>query len=494
MLKADCEADIQSPQNYSAFFSFLRLNIKTFTTLLRVYHDDLKTVDLSIVDSADDLELATRLTETSRRLVPALRLYTSWLLPMVRLLDGISSEESLRPVLETMWHLYARTLDLIAITFPIWDLDDVPNVEYMLEEDADSVGFLPLMDARTNQIWYDSHTGSYKPRFSDQRVSRATGAVEMLTRVKDFLTSGLFLANDDDDAPIKLRGTRVLHRDAEDPEISPFPPRVQAAQSDTAVDSLTADDLAKPKPLSYAAAAASRPLTATSLPFKPKETASVVSSHSRHDDLTRMVADLVEDDDGNNDSNNPVTPPEQELNSRPEVATRGDVSDSALAGRLPDFTHVPNASYHCQQKPIGTPTLGATPANERTPRHEIPATSLSRNSVSSLWHDTPAQQLPALSTTLQNGVLTSPTQFNSRGHSRVNSAGSIRSRSTQNVSMDMGISDSWSTLAFPNNAVGGIEHHSNVASPLLFGAGGSVWSAKYGSGFRNVTPPNGQGG
>ena len=72
--------------------------------------------------------------------------------------------------------------------------------------------------------------------------------------------------------------------------------------------------------------------------------------------------------------------------------------------------------------------------------------------------------------------------------------------------MNMGVADSWSSLesapraTMPNpltvgfgGGFGAVEQPA-VASPLLFGAGGSVWSTRPGSGGRNVTPPSGQSG
>lgn len=463
--------------------------------MLQVFYDDLKTVDSSTNgEDETNVELATRLTEVTRRILPALRLYSSWLLSMINLLTGLSTEEYLKDAIDQFWGVYARSVDLIAAVFPIWDLEDLPEITYMLEEDTDTIGFKPLMHERTDKIWRNKRTGMLKARFSDLGVERASLDEEMVARVKDFLADGLFLANDDDDAPIKLRGTRILHRDAEDVEVLPVP--VQTLNTVKAM-AIPASNATR-KPLSYAAAAADGPAQQPARPVMPNGVSSKPSGMSRHAQLSRMVDDLVEDDE----SNNPVTPPQQH-SSYPAVVTKGDVSYPALPGSVQDFAQMPNYSYQQKQPPIGTPA-GATSPSHRSPKIAITGTSMDRlQTLSSLWNDAP-QQTSSSPTGLPTGTLSSPAQLHSRGHSRVNSASSIRSRTSPNV--NMGIADSWSSLepapgaTMPapltvgfGNGLGGLEQ-SNVARPLLFGAGGGVWSTRPGSRGRNVTPPSGQGG
>lgn len=490
-------------QNQNAFLHYFRFNIKTFTTLLRVFYDDLRSVDVSMADEDDEgLQLGTRLTDITRRVLPALRLYSSWLLPMTHLIEGLASDDLLKDAADQLWPIYAKVIDLVAAIFPIWDLEDLPEVTYMLEEDSETLEFKPLVNEKTNKIWVDKQSGAAKPRFSDRGVQRALVDDEMLARIKEFLVDGLYLANDDDLAPIKLRGTRILHRDAEEPEILPMISiRPTAGANATNEDPI--QSLPKAKPLTYAAAAANGPAKASARAPMPNGVSS--SSATRHAQLSRMVDDLVEEDD----SNNPVTPPQQH-SSNPAVMTKGDVSYSVLPGSTPDFAQMPNYSYQAQQKPIGSgPGMTVSPPSVRTPKNAVSGTSIERlQSVSNLWNDVPqsstSSHFPA---GLPTGTLSSPAQVNSRGHSRVNSASSIRSRASQNL--NMGIADSWSSIesapraAMPNGLapgfgtpVGGLQQSniSNVASPLLFGAGGSLWSTSPTAAYRNVSPPNGQGG
>ena len=418
---------------------------------------------------------------------------------MTHLIEGLFTDDLLKEAIDQFWPIYAKVIDLVAAIFPIWDLEDLDEITYMLEEDADTLEFKPLMHDRTRKIWCYKTTGEAKPRYFDHGVERASVDEEMLARVRELLTDGLFLANDDDTAPIKLRGTRILHRDAEEPEILPV--TVQPTAPTKALDAeRSAETAAEAKPLTYAAAAGANGPRKKPAPTSIPNGMTVSSSTSRHAQLSRMVDDLVEDDDGNN----PVTPPQQHA-SNPAVVTRGDVSYSAVPGSTQDFAQMPNYSYQAKQNPIGSGAgVRTTPPVVRTPKSATARNSL--QSMSSLWGD--AQQSSAASNFpagLPTGTLGSPANMYSRGHSRVNSASSIRSRTSQ--TLNMGIADSWSSIesgpraTMPNvlavpglaTAFGGAEQ-TNVASPLLFGAGDSVWSTSPNPKFRNVSPPSNGGG
>ena len=454
--------------------------------MLRVYYDDLRSVDLTASSEDDGLDLATRITDIARRVLPALRLYSSWLLTVTHLLEGLSGDDFLKESVDHFWPIYAKVIDIVAVIFPIWDLEDLDEITYMLEEDADTLEFKPLMNERTNKIWCYKTTGGAKPRFFDRSVERATGDEEMLARVRELLSDGLFLANDDDTAPIKLRGTRILHRDAEEPEILPAAvhPPAQTTKANTAK---TEEPAAKAKPLSYAAAAAASGSGKKAARITGPNGVPAPSS-SRRAQLSRMVDDLVDDDDGNN----PVTPPQHHA-SNPAVVTGADVSYSALPGSTKNFAQVPNYAYQAKQNPIGSgPGLDSTPPSRRIPQYPGARNSMERlQSVSSLWNDL-SGQVPSSSSNfpagLPTGTLGSPAHMHSRGHSRVNSASSIRSRASQNL-----IGDSWSSLesaprAAMTNGLAPPTLGTTVASPLLFGASGSVWSTN--PAFRDVSPPN----
>ena len=460
--------------------------------MLHVFYDDLKATDRSADYEDDTEELAERLSVIARRLLPSLRLYTAWLLPITNLLDGLSSDETLSGAIELFWPIYAKVIDLVAATFPIWDLEDLPEIDYMLEEDADTLGFKPLADPKNNKIWYETATGNLKARFSDVGVKRASAKGEKLLRVKDFLASGLYLANDDSQAPIKLQATRILHRDAEDVAELPMP---TFGKKVVGVAPAPSSQVSKPpkivKPLSYAAAATNGAVTAAA-PAPKLNGETSTGSGSRDAQLSRMVDDLVDDDE----SNTPITPPQQQ-SADPVVVTRSDVSYATRHAAARDFAPIHEDYPHATaQKPIRSARSPATAPALRTPKDSSfngGNTVDPMKSVSSLW-DSPGPLSAQFPAGLPTGILGSPAKLYSRGHSRVNSASSMRSRTSQNLAIGMG--DSWSSLDSgnrPNVPEGfGIQYPS-TASPLLFGAGTSVWNTNP-QPPRRVSPSNGQAG
>ena len=322
----------------------MRINVKTFTTLLRTFHEELKSVEGSIEDDGEDVDLTKRLTPVSRRLLPTIRLYGIWLLPATPLLAGVAQYDLLKDAVDSFWHILAQTVDLMAAVFPVWDLDDLGELGYLLEEDADALAFKPLEDDKTRKVWHDKLTGNRKPRWSDQSIIRNTEDGEMLARINDLLADGVSLATYEDQAPLKMQGMRILHRDAEDVEML----SIEAPQGSIEPAMKLKGEVAKPvqasKPVSYAAAARgpSRPQT------QVKKPNGVQTATSRDAQLSRMVDNLVED----SESNNPVTPPQQHR-SNPAVVTNGEVSYSAFHGSTADFAQSSSA-YQPPQKPIGS--------------------------------------------------------------------------------------------------------------------------------------------
>lgn len=151
----------------------------------------------AVDDVADGEDLAKRIKPVTVRILPGLRLCSSWLLKSVHILKGLSVDDFLQDDITQLWHTYAGTLALMTTVFPIWDLEEVPEVTYMLEEDADTIGFQPLVDDKTKKIWHTKGTESMKARFCDRGIERVSGDSEMLARVKELLVDGLMLATED---------------------------------------------------------------------------------------------------------------------------------------------------------------------------------------------------------------------------------------------------------------------------------------------------------
>ncbi|KAF2161037.1 hypothetical protein M409DRAFT_70103 [Zasmidium cellare ATCC 36951] len=474
----------EDPENLriqQSFFYYFQFNVKTFTTLLQLFYDDLRNLLINLEDQ--DIELAAKLTPLGRRLLPCLRVYSSWLMTAINLVKGLFYDPTVGVSVQQFWPTYARVIDLIAQAFPIWDLDDVDEVEYLVEEDVETREFKPVCDELygTDRRWNNKQTGVKKPCCTDKNVVRLSPDEEMLHRVKEFLADGLNLANTEN-MPISLRGTRIF------------------SGSEDNIDSLVvrpveykpapiAPPKAKPKPVSYAAAAANGHAK-LSRPLPVQRKASAGKPQSRDAQLSRMVDDLVDDDDGNN----PVTPPQQHA-SNPAVVTNGEAPQILQDSAMHDLTR---AMKNVAARPDVTVT---PPAARPTGNMGRPYAGQHQRmqSVSKLWGNGqgPASSFP---NNLPAGTPLGSPMVGVRGHSRGNSASSIRSRASLNGPDPWGSDSAPRTMpdsVVPQTVYGNYSSldQSGMGSPLLFGAGGGPWSStNTRRGYRNVSPPNGQGG
>jgi hypothetical protein len=130
-------------------------------------------------------------TVVARRILPALRHYSSWLLTNSASLvaRGQDKDTSLSVQIKEFWKIYANTLTLLASTF---DVTNLPDVDYLLEEDEDTLGFQPLINEATSRRYLDA-SGQQKPRMLDPGVERNHPNLEMQYRIREFVIDGLDL-------------------------------------------------------------------------------------------------------------------------------------------------------------------------------------------------------------------------------------------------------------------------------------------------------------
>jgi hypothetical protein len=475
-------ADDKTLQSQQAFFSFFRFNITFYTTILQTFHNELRGLDANMGDDGE-AEIATKLTPVMRRCLPSLRLYSAWLLGNIFLLDGLKADQELKQAIDGLWQTYARVVNALADeqVFGIWALEEYA-ANYMLEEDADTLGFKPLLNEDTKIIRNWSSNGILKPRFSDAGVNCLSPDEEMLARLKDLLEDGIYLCHDDQQAPLTLLGTRIYF--GQPPEEA-----IKAAEE---AKKQPPKPMPKPKPLSYAKAAArSHPKPSATAPQRTNTTSSTTSSRVQQNQMRRMVNDLVDEDD----DNNPVTPPQQHA-VHPTIITNGEADHLNGIGGVPsivnDVSAVPSYQPKIPTAPVAIPGRQMPIGTPPTVRKDLPASieRLRSESVSGLWHDAPAATSPSCPPGLPMGTLTTPIQAG-LGHQRDNSASSIRSASS---ALNGAVGDSWSSLdSAPRRDVhaphvpalareGPMDGYakfseSGVASTLLFGASGSMWSA-----------------
>jgi len=85
--------------------------------------------------------VADNVTAVARRMLPSLRLYSIWLLVNHKVLTNQIDDTSLNVQIKQLWQIYANSLSLLLATFPLRFL---PNLDYLLEEDEDVLGFQPF--------------------------------------------------------------------------------------------------------------------------------------------------------------------------------------------------------------------------------------------------------------------------------------------------------------------------------------------------------------
>jgi len=135
-----------------------------------------------------------KITAVTRRILPGLRQYSSWLSCNAGILAAQIGDNTLNVQIKELWKIYANTLTLLTATF---STSSLPVIDYLLEEDEDTIGFKPFDNESAYERYYIPNTPRvYKPHFHDEGVERQHPNLEMLGRVRELLTDGLILAMD----------------------------------------------------------------------------------------------------------------------------------------------------------------------------------------------------------------------------------------------------------------------------------------------------------
>lgn len=178
----------ESVSNARVFFQ--RINVKTFFTLLQILLVELERFATNS-NSKESTNGPDKVTLVARRILPALRTYSSWLLTTSDFLIAQKEEKdsSLAVQIQEFWNIYASTLTLLASTF---DIVNLPEIDYLLEEDEETLGFAPL-DQRATSRRFIGTNHQLKPRLHDPGIERNHPNMEMLYRIREFVIDGLDL-------------------------------------------------------------------------------------------------------------------------------------------------------------------------------------------------------------------------------------------------------------------------------------------------------------
>ncbi|KAL4966820.1 uncharacterized protein BDV14DRAFT_188744 [Aspergillus stella-maris] len=178
----------ESVSNARLFFQ--RINVKTYFTLLQILLAEIERFAVEDPNNKDVRLGADKVTVVARRILPALRNYSSWLLTVNNYLVAYKEKDTpLAVQLTEFWKSYANTLTLLASTF---DVPNLPEVDYLLEEDEETLCFMPLSKGSTSRRYLNAN-GLQKPSINDPGVERNHPNIEMLYRIREFVIDGLDL-------------------------------------------------------------------------------------------------------------------------------------------------------------------------------------------------------------------------------------------------------------------------------------------------------------
>lgn len=185
------------PEKMQALMFFLRLNVRTFFTLLQLLQSELESGAAEEANSGPNhasTSGSSRITAVARRILPALRQYSSWLTANVKLLTHQFGDTVLEVQVKEMWRTYANTLTILAVSF---NAAALPSIEYLLEEDEDTIYFKPFENDVSNRH-RSLGCRDLKPAFHALGVERQHPNVEMCGRIRDILLVGLALAKENE--------------------------------------------------------------------------------------------------------------------------------------------------------------------------------------------------------------------------------------------------------------------------------------------------------
>ncbi|KAH7128499.1 hypothetical protein B0J11DRAFT_578697 [Dendryphion nanum] len=518
-LAAEYQATVQMqsptpPDNImQTYFYFLRLNVKTFFTLLQTLQPELERLSEGddVTKNGDQPpRLSDKITAVARRVLPGLRLYSTWFRRYWNVLNANIAVTLTNVEVQELWKAYAATLSLLASSFPVPDL---PSDQYLLEEDVDTIGFEPLVSPITMRLWYNDNV--LKPKWSD--LERNHPNIEMLMRVRDLLVDGLLLIQDPE-APLDLDGHRFFYREEGLPSELLASPNNRPDGSPSIIH----------EPMDIPLFPQEAPIPEDQKSFSVTAASESASTTLAKDNaMNRMVDDLVGADDGldplpEEDENIPPTPPEQTFE---DTALVTDTSYGINTFNINDIVNSVRNYKPLATSPGPMTPLLSTPMNRvastssiRQPAH-LPSLPDAHYNGGSIWnpsHGTPGPSSPLLPNGNEyRGTPLSATRGpGMSGHVRVGSATSVRSNEWNTIPSSVtpaqrlsGTVDNGAAWGNPgvsaNGSIYGNGYNTyptasvtdiNMGSPLLFGKNSS-WNA-YGdvqNSYRH-TPPNGQGG
>jgi hypothetical protein len=191
------QAGVDTLKNAEAYFFFLRHNVRTFLELLKHLYNNLQEHFREKVTSDQDSTGSGKIPPVSEPAIYAIRLYSLWFTKNWEFLQKCMSTD--QPDLKTSHHIrelfavFAPVLTMVFEQYPLSDVVSTAELEYLLKEEEQTMGFLPLQGDSTMDVWMKGGEPKYV-----LRTAKGDGQVEMehLVRLRDLFARGLVVSQD----------------------------------------------------------------------------------------------------------------------------------------------------------------------------------------------------------------------------------------------------------------------------------------------------------
>ena len=97
--------------------------------------------------------------------------------------------ERLKQDLKKMWSIYIRAMNILVTYFA---REDLPAIEYLLEEDMETLGFVPFQTSLLTHRFLKPDMARKPARHN---VKRHHPQLEMLGRIRDIVTDAMKISN-----------------------------------------------------------------------------------------------------------------------------------------------------------------------------------------------------------------------------------------------------------------------------------------------------------
>ena len=177
-------------------FSTIRANIRLFGVIIQLLQSELErqASSNSPSDMGDASPNAGKLTTLIHRLIPWARQYSAWLISQPLILASETADEQFNSYALELGTRFARVLNSL---ISLYAIPEIENVDYLLEEDEDTVGFLPLdapVEDRRKARYYHDDLAIRKLNWHDKGTKRLDSTREALGRIRDIVADGAYLA------------------------------------------------------------------------------------------------------------------------------------------------------------------------------------------------------------------------------------------------------------------------------------------------------------